>query len=61
MDGDIVYVVFPGSGNGQPRTVPEIYREGEKVFNQWGGPGRLAACYPEYQWDKNIPTIARPK
>jgi hypothetical protein len=61
VDGDIIYVVFPGSGNGQPRTVQEIDREGERAFNQWGGPGRLPACYPEYQWDKNILTIARPK
>jgi Fungal chitosanase of glycosyl hydrolase group 75 len=53
-DGDIVYVVFPGSGNGQPRTAPEIDREGERAFQQWGGPSRLAACYPEYQWDKHI-------
>jgi len=61
VDGDIIYVVFPGSGNGQPRTAPEIHREGERAFHQWGGPGRLAACYPEYEWDKNILTIARPK
>jgi hypothetical protein len=61
VDGDIVYVVFPGSGNGQPRTATEIDREGERAFQQWGGPRRLAACYPEYQWDQNILTIVRPK
>jgi hypothetical protein len=61
VEGDIMYVVFPGSGNGQPRTVQEIDREGERAFNQWGGPGRLAACFPEYQWDKHTFTIVRPK
>jgi hypothetical protein len=61
VDGDIVYVVFPGSGDGQPRTALEIDREGERAFHQWGGLSRLAACYPEYEWDKNILTIARPK
>jgi hypothetical protein len=60
-DGDIVYVVFPGSGNGQPRTAAEIYREGGKAFQQWGGPSRLAACFPEYQWDLNTFTQANPK
>jgi hypothetical protein len=61
VDGDIIYVVFPGSGNGQPRTAQEIDREGERAFNQWGGPGRLAACFPEYQWDKPTLTIVRPR
>lgn len=61
LAGDVIYVVFPGSGDGQPRTAQEIDREGERAFNQWGGSSRLAACYPQYQWDKNILTIARPK
>jgi hypothetical protein len=61
LDGDVVYVVFPGSGNGQPRTIQEIDREGERAFKHWGGPTRLATCYPEYQWDKNILTIVRRK
>lgn len=60
VDGDIVYVIFPGSGNGQPRTLPEIGRAGERALNHWGGLARLAACYPEYQWGKNILTIVRP-
>ena len=61
VDGDIIYVVFPGSGNGQSRTTQEIHREGERAFNQWGGPGRLAACFPEYQWDKHTLTSVPPR
>lgn len=61
VDGDIIYVVFPGSGNGQPRTAQEIHREGERAFNLWGGPRRLAACFPEYQWDQHTLTIIHPR
>lgn len=61
IDGDVVYVVFPGSGNGHPRTPQEISREGLRAFKAWGGLSRLAACYPEYQWDENLITVTSPK
>ena len=40
----IVYMVFPGSGNGQPRTTEEINTQSEKLVEQWGGIARLTAC-----------------
>lgn len=43
----LFYVVFPGSGNGQPRTVEEINTEAGKVFRDWGGPEQLTSCATE--------------
>lgn len=48
----ILYLVFPGSGNGRPRTIEEINAETEKLFQAWGGAARLAAC--------KVPLPARP-
>jgi hypothetical protein len=45
---DIVYVVFPGSGNGRPKTPYEIQATGRLCFQAWGGFKRLAQCFPEY-------------
>jgi hypothetical protein len=33
--GGIVYLVFPGSGNGSPRTNEEIVEEGQKLLLGW--------------------------
>ncbi len=41
------YLVWPGSGNGQPRTVEEIDAAAEALFARWGGPARLDACFAE--------------
>jgi hypothetical protein len=38
---DIVYVVFPGSGNGKPRTTSEIEAETKRFFEIWGGVERI--------------------
>jgi len=40
----ILYLVFPGSGNGRPRTIEEINGETEKLLEAWGGNPRLTAC-----------------
>jgi hypothetical protein len=40
----IVFLVFPGSGNGQPRTIAEINSETENLLQTWGGAPQLAAC-----------------
>ena len=40
----LFYLVFPRSGNGQPRPVEEIKEETEKAFRNWGGPEQLASC-----------------
>jgi hypothetical protein len=61
IEGDIIYVLFPGSGNGQPRTRRDISREGQRAFRAWGGLSRLGSCYPEYQWDESLITIVGPK
>ena len=31
----ILYLVFPGSGNGRPRTIEEINEEGQKMLQAW--------------------------
>ena len=40
----IVYLVFPGSGNGKPRTIEEISAEGEKLLAAWEGSVLQVAC-----------------
>jgi hypothetical protein len=40
----ILYLVFPGSGNGRPRTIDEINGESEKLLEAWGGNPKLTAC-----------------
>lgn len=40
----VMYVVFPSSGNGKPRTIEEINNEATKKFKDWGGMTRLKAC-----------------
>jgi hypothetical protein len=38
----VVYVVFPGSGNGRPRPLLHIFANGLRLFLQWGGTIRIA-------------------
>ncbi len=33
----ILYIVFAGSGDGKPRSLDEIDREGARLFANWGG------------------------
>jgi hypothetical protein len=40
----ILYLVFPGSGNGKPRTVDDINAEGEKLLLSWEAAASLEAC-----------------
>jgi hypothetical protein len=42
--GGILYLVFPGSGNRQPRTIDEISAETEKLLQEWGGAEKLTSC-----------------
>ena len=42
--GGILYIIFPGSGNGSPRTVEEINSEAAAHVNLWGGIERVNAC-----------------
>jgi hypothetical protein len=48
IPGDVVYIAFPGSGNGQPRSIEEISSESARLFRSWGGMKQFYACYPEY-------------
>lgn len=40
----ILYLVFPGSGNHQPRSIDEIQIEAEKLLHDWGGIEKLVSC-----------------
>lgn len=40
----IVYLVFPGSGNGRPRTIDEIDAEGAKLLQAWEGSVVSVVC-----------------
>jgi hypothetical protein len=44
QDGDVVYVIYPGSGNGRPRKLEEILANSNGLFGAWGGLERLNAC-----------------
>lgn len=51
---DVVYVVFPRSGNGRPQTIAEIESNGAQLLATWvgrlpsGTPSPLNGCFPEY-------------
>ncbi len=40
----IVYLVFPGSGNGSPRTLEEINAEGRRLIQEWDTSISPEAC-----------------
>jgi hypothetical protein len=40
----VLYLIFPGSGNGRPRTLEEINAEGAKLMNGWESSVLPAAC-----------------
>lgn len=42
--GGILYLVFPGSGDGRPRTVEEINEEGQKLLQAWEAAVASGAC-----------------
>ena len=42
--GGIVYLVFPGSGDGRPRTIDEINDEGQKLLQAWEAGVTSGAC-----------------
>jgi len=43
----IFYLVFPGSGNHQPRTIEEIVGEGQRLLHSWENSVSLYACTPQ--------------
>lgn len=40
----VTWILYPGSGNGQPRSPEEIEREASKRFDEWGGADRVHCC-----------------
>lgn len=42
--GGILYLIFPGSGNRQPRPIEDIQGETEKLLADWGGMAKLTSC-----------------
>jgi hypothetical protein len=44
---DLIYIVFPGSGNGKPRPLAEINSIGEARFAEFGGMEQVNACFGE--------------
>jgi hypothetical protein len=44
QDGNVVYVIYPGSGNGRPRKLDEILANSNRLFEAWFGLNRLSAC-----------------
>lgn len=45
--GDVIYVVFPGSGNRMPRSIQDINSEGVRLFQSWGGMAQIDACFSQ--------------
>jgi Fungal chitosanase of glycosyl hydrolase group 75 len=45
---NILYLLFPGSGNRKPRTLDEIQNEGKKAVYRWGGTKGLPSCLESY-------------
>ena len=40
----VAYVIYPDSGNGEPRTLEEIGSTAEAYFEKWGGLAKLDSC-----------------
>jgi hypothetical protein len=45
---DILYLLFPGSGNRKPRVIGEIQSEGQKLVHRWGRTKELSSCLDSY-------------
>jgi hypothetical protein len=56
----ILYLVFPGSGNLQPRTIDEIQSEAEKLLDDWGGIEKLASCAENHNFAVTAATRKTP-
>jgi len=42
----VIYLVFPGSGNGKPRDINEIKSQANNLFSSFGGFSHINACFP---------------
>jgi hypothetical protein len=46
----IVYVVFPGSGQGRPLSKQNIDQKGATLFSNWGGMDAAKKVFPKLNW-----------
>jgi hypothetical protein len=53
VDGGLVYVVFPGSGNRKPRSLDDINAIATMLFSKGGGVARAQALFPRSIDDAN--------
>lgn len=53
---DFIYIVFPGSSIGWPKSKSEIMSAASKLFTNWGGFGKLSTFYPKRINSPAIPT-----
>ena len=44
QDEKVVFVIYPGSGNGKPRKLQDILTSSKRLFEAWGGINKLDAC-----------------
>jgi hypothetical protein len=44
IGGGVAWVIFPASGNGEPRSIDEIAKVSQAYFDRWGGLLRLHSC-----------------
>ena len=40
----VVYLIFPGSGDGRPKTIEEINAGADRLLQAWGGIDLLSSC-----------------
>jgi Fungal chitosanase of glycosyl hydrolase group 75 len=43
----VIYIVFPGSGNGKARNPDDIATEADGLFQAMGGMTQIQACFPD--------------
>jgi hypothetical protein len=46
----IIYIVFPGSGQGWPLSQAEIDQYAATLFAKWGGLDKAKDCFPNLSW-----------
>ena len=44
IEHGVAYVIYPGSGNGEPRGLDEIVAASRRYFQVWGGLRKLSSC-----------------
>ena len=47
VEKGVAYVIYPGSGNGKPRTLDNIVSGSQGYFLRWGDLQKLHACLNE--------------